>query len=163
MEAEMQPTRLEDYRAPDFAIDAVELDFVLDPASTQVSASLTITPTASVSAPLVLVGDALKLAGLALDGSPLNEGAYKATPNKLELPTPPKGRFVLTIQTEIDPSANTELMGLFRSTNTYCTQCEAEGFRRITYFLDRPDVLSVYTTRIETSRGEAPVLLPTAI
>src|SRR6185295_17914336 len=59
----------------------------------------------------------------------------------------------------IDPSANTKLMGLYRSSGTYCTQCEAEGFRRITYFLDRPDVLAVYRTRIEAEHGEAPVLL----
>ena len=63
------------------------------------------------------------------------------------------------METELDPTANTKLMGLYRSSGVYCTQCEAEGFRRITYFLDRPDVLSVYTTRIEAERDEAPVLL----
>ncbi len=65
----------------------------------------------------------------------------------------------LTIETVIDPSANTQLMGLYRSSGTYCTQCEAEGFRRITYFPDRPDVMAVYTTRIEADKGQAPILL----
>ena len=68
----------------------------------------------------------------------------------------------MTIETIIDPSANTQLMGLYRSSGTYCTQCEAEGFRRITYFPDRPDVLAVYTTRIEADKAQAPVLLSTA-
>ncbi len=66
---------------------------------------------------------------------------------------------MLRIVTEVDPTANTKLMGLYRTDGVYCTQCEADGFRRITYFLDRPDVMAVYTTRIEASREEAPVLL----
>jgi aminopeptidase N len=76
------------------------------------------------------------------------------------LPEPPAGgRFRLTIDTRISPSTNTALMGLYRSNGVYCTQCEAEGFRRITYFLDRPDILSVYHVRIEASKAEAPLLL----
>ena len=66
---------------------------------------------------------------------------------------------MLEIETEIDAAANTRLMGLYRSGSAYCTQCEAEGFRRITYFLDRPDVLSVYTVRLEAEFSEAPLLL----
>ena len=72
---------------------------------------------------------------------------------------PPQGPFALEIETLLDPSANTELSGLYRSGTIYCTQCEAEGFRRITYFLDRPDVMAVYTTRIEATKAQAPVLL----
>ncbi|HEY5225239.1 MAG TPA: aminopeptidase N, partial [Methylovirgula sp.] len=81
------------------------------------------------------------------------------TPDQLTLAGPPQRPFSLEIETEIDPSANTFLMGLYRSGSAYCTQCEAQGFRRITYFLDRPDVLSVYTTRIEADIAEAPLLL----
>ena len=75
------------------------------------------------------------------------------------IPQPPHRNFVLEIETVTNPSANTQLMGLFRSSGTYCTQCEAEGFRRITYFPDRPDVMAVYTTRIEADKDEAPMLL----
>ncbi|VTZ22495.1 Aminopeptidase N [Methylocella tundrae] len=81
------------------------------------------------------------------------------SPDQLTLAAPPQRPFALEIETEIDPSANTRLMGLYRSGSAYCTQCEPEGFRRITYFLDRPDVLSVYTVRIEADRSEAPLLL----
>ena len=75
------------------------------------------------------------------------------------LPSPPRGPFTLKIETRLDPAANTKLMGLYRSGSAYCTQCEAEGFRRIAYFLDRPDVLSTYRVRLEADRAEAPVLL----
>ena len=107
----------------------------------------------------MLDGDGLTLTGLALDDWPLGPNAFEVTPNSLTIPVPPPRPLVLTISTRIDPSANTQLMGLYRSRGIYCTQCEAEGFRRITYFLDRPDVLAIYTTRIEAERTEAPVLL----
>ena len=110
-------------------------------------------------APLALDGDGLTLLSVKLDGAPLPSDHYIATPDKLTIPQPPHGAFRLEIETQIDPSANTQLMGLYRSSGTYCTQCEAEGFRRITYFPDRPDVMAVYTTRIEADKAEAPVLL----
>ena len=95
-----------------------------------------------------------------IDGSPLAAAAYQATPDQLVIPAPPAAQnFRLTLETEISPSANSTLMGLFRTNGVYCTQCEAEGFRRITYFLDRPDILSVYTVRIEAQKSEAPLLL----
>jgi len=159
MKTEMQPIRLEEYRAPDFAIEKVDLDFILDPKATRVTAALVLRPLAGTSVPLTLAGDGIKLTGIKVDGEALAADRYEATPDRLVLPSVPDGEFTLTIETEIDPSGNTELMGLFRSNKTYCTQCEAEGFRRITYFLDRPDVLSVYTTRIEAQKDEAPVLL----
>ncbi len=81
------------------------------------------------------------------------------TPRSLTLHQPPQRPFVLEIATQVNPSANTKLMGLYRSNGVYCTQCEADGFRRITYFLDRPDVMAVYTTRIEGERADTPVLL----
>src|SRR5690606_24692757 len=95
----------------------------------------------------------------AIDDEPAAPQAFEASPERLVIHAPPAQPFTLTIETEIDPTANTKLMGLYRSGSAYCTQCEAEGFRRITYFLDRPDVLSVFTTRIEADREEAPVLL----
>ncbi|TGT79153.1 aminopeptidase N, partial [Mesorhizobium sp. M5C.F.Ca.ET.164.01.1.1] len=80
--------------------------------------------------------------------------------DRLTILKPPAAqRFELRLETEIAPSRNEALMGLYRSSNVYCTQCEAEGFRRITYFLDRPDILSVYTVRIEAPHNEAPLLL----
>src|SRR6202044_1754507 len=80
-------------------------------------------------------------------------------PSGFLLRRPRRRAFTLTIETRLDPAANTKLMGLYRTGSAYCTQCEAEGFRRITYFLDRPDVLSTYRVRVEADRAEAPVLL----
>jgi len=126
-----------------------------------VTASLAIRPNPAgrADAPLALDGDELNLHALAVDGRIPPPGSFKAGSQALVFPQPPRRPFTLKIETHIDPTANTKLMGLYRSGGNYCTQCEAEGFRRITYFLDRPDVLSVYTTRIEADRDEAPVLL----
>ncbi|NRG19368.1 aminopeptidase N [Rhizobiales bacterium] len=153
--------RLEDYQPAPYTIDRVDLDIRLAPKATRVSARLSIrrSDNTAPGTPLVLDGDGLKLAGLLLDGSALTFQDYSASPDRLEISTPPSGPFVLDISTELDPDANTKLMGLYRSQGTYCTQCEAEGFRRITYFLDRPDVLAIYSTRIEARKAEAPVLL----
>ncbi|HVG52298.1 MAG TPA: aminopeptidase N [Xanthobacteraceae bacterium] len=155
-----QPIRLSDYRAPDWKIETVDLDVNLDPTKTRVRAKLSIKPLSQgAPAPLVLDGDELTLVSLAINGKALSPEAFAATPDQLTIPQPPNQPFVLEIETLLDPSSNTKLMGLYRSSGTYCTQCEAEGFRRITYFLDRPDVMSVYTTRIEAERKEAPHLL----
>ena len=99
------------------------------------------------------------LRSLKLDGADLNSDSYRVTPDQLTIPQPPNKPFTLEIETLVDPSANTQLSGLYRSSGPYCTQCEAEGFRRITYFPDRPDVMAVYTTRLEADKKEAPVLL----
>ncbi len=106
-----------------------------------------------------LDGDELVAMAVRLDGVDLDLAAGLATAERLTIETPPQRPFTLTTETMLDPSANTRLMGLYRSGSAYCTQCEAEGFRRITYYLDRPDVLAVFTTRIEASRQEAPILL----
>jgi aminopeptidase N len=153
--------RLDDYTPAPYLIDTVALNFRLAPKATTVTARLSVRRQEDTApgTPLVLDGDGLVLAGLALDGFPLSDDAYTATPDRLEISKLPEHPFELEIRTTIDPDANTELMGLYRSSGTYCTQCEAEGFRRITYFLDRPDVLAVYTTRIEARKSEAPVLL----
>ncbi len=159
MKTDTQPTRLEDYRAPDFLIDTVHLDFRLDPTATLVIATLAMRRREPGSGTLTLVGDDLSLRSVSLDGVALSATAYAATPEALVVHATPDEPFTLVIETDVNPSANSELMGLYLSAGTYCTQCEAEGFRRITYFLDRPDVLAVYTTRVEAPRGEAPVLL----
>jgi aminopeptidase N len=157
---EPRPVRLKDYRPPDWLIETVDLDVSLDPIATTVRAKLRVKPNgAGAPAPLVLDGEELKLRSLALDGRPLPDGSFLATPERLTIAQPPNRPFELTIETVVDPTNNTQLMGLYRAGTTYCTQCEAEGFRRITYFLDRPDVMAVYTTRIEADKGETPVLL----
>jgi aminopeptidase N len=162
MRTETAPViRLADYRPPDYLIDEVHLDITLEPEATRVRATLSIRPNprGRSKAPLALDGDELKLASAKLDGAPLQLGSYEATPQSLVVKAPPQRPFKLDIETEINPSANSKLTGLYRSSGIYCTQCEAEGFRRITYFLDRPDVLAVYTTRLEAEKTETPLLL----
>jgi len=156
-----QAVRLCDYRPPDFSIDSVALDISLHKTQTRVRAKLALrrNPKGRPDAPLRLDGDALVLRGVKLDGRELAPQDYEAAPDSLTLRAVPRGPFALEIETLVDPAANTQLSGLYRSGSAYCTQCEAEGFRRITFFLDRPDVLSVYSTRIEADRNEAPVLL----
>jgi aminopeptidase N len=157
---EPRPVRLKDYHPPDWRIETAELDISLHPTATAVRAKLKLMPnTAGAPAPLVLDGDELHLRFVQLDGKPLPEDSFVATPDRLTIAQVPQRPFELEIETLVDPANNTKLMGLYRAGATYCTQCEAEGFRRITYFLDRPDVMAVYTTRIEADKGEAAVLL----
>ena len=156
-----QPVRLVDYRVPDFLIDSVDLDISLDRNVTRVVSTLAIRPNPAGRADvdLSLDGDELVFVSTELDGRTLESGSYQANPSQFVLPSPPRRPFKLKIETRLDPAANTKLMGLYRSGSAYCTQCEAEGFRRIAYFLDRPDVLSTYRVRLEADRAEAPVLL----
>src|ERR1039457_7233843 len=155
-----QPIRLKDYRPPDWRVETVALDVSLQPTQSKVRATLALKPNPqSAAAPLVLDGDGLSLTSLKLDGSALPPESYVATPNSLTIPQVPNAPFTLEIETLVDPTANTQLSGLYRSSGTFCTQCEAEGFRRITYFPDRPDVMAVYSTRIEAGKAETPVLL----
>jgi aminopeptidase N len=157
---EPRPVRLEDYRPPDWLVKTVDLDVSLHPTATRVLARLTLEPNpqGAPGAPVVLDGDGLTLKSIVRDGAPLSADAYTATPDRLTLHAPARP-LTLDIETIVDPSANTQLMGLYLSGGTYCTQCEAEGFRRITYFPDRPDVMAVFTTRVEAEKDEAPVLL----
>jgi len=155
-----QPIRLSDYRPPEWLVETVDLDFSLHPTKTIVRARIGFKANpATAPAPLTLDGDGLTLRSLRIDGKPLADDAYAATPDSLTIPQSPGKAFTLEIETEVDPTANTQLSGLYRTSGNYCTQCEAEGFRRITYFPDRPDVMAVYTTRIEADKKEAPVLL----
>ncbi|WP_028033366.1 aminopeptidase N [Chelativorans sp. J32] len=157
-----QVFRLEDYRPTAYLIPETDLTFRLDGDRTQVTARLTVERRAETGreVPLVLDGDGLALDDLLIDGEPLPAEAYDATPDRLIIRRLPRtGRFELTIVTDVEPAANKALMGLYVSNGVYCTQCEAEGFRRITYYLDRPDVLSTYRVRIEARKEEAPLLL----
>ncbi len=153
--------RLEDYRPSDFLIDTVHLDISLDPTSTVVRAlyALRPNPAGTPGAALALDGDELSLSSILLNGVGLDAADYTVTPQSLVLHAPPQKPFTLTIETRTNPTANTRLMGLYRSSGVYCTQCEADGFRRISYCLDRPDVLSIYTVRLEGAKAETPVLL----
>ena len=154
------PIRLADYTVPSHLIENVHLDVTLDDVRTRVVASLSIKPNpAAAKGPLILDGDELELESISLDGKPLAPSHYTLTASTLTLTNPPAGLFTLSIVTRLNPAGNTKLMGLYRSSGIYCTQCEAEGFRRITYFPDRPDVMAVFTTRITARADEAPVLL----
>jgi aminopeptidase N len=160
MKSDTAPVRLSDYRPPDYLVDRVALDFRLRAEATRVTARLSLRPDVNaIGRPLILLGDEVTLVSLTLDGARMVPSRYEATPDYLTIRDVPTVPFELELVTEINPAANTKLMGLYRSSTTYCTQCEAEGFRRITYFPDRPDVLSIYTTRIEADKTEAPILL----
>ena len=154
--------RLEDYRPSDYLIETTDLSFSLQPDATVVRAKLGIRRREGVpaDAPLTLDGDELVLKDLRINGETLAENGFTVSPDRLSIgELPESDTFTVEIETALDPSANKQLMGLYRSSGTYCTQCEAEGFRRITYFLDRPDVLSVHTVRIEARTEDAPLLL----
>src|SRR5690242_1888456 len=154
---EPRAVNLRDYHAPDYRIESIELDFVLEPGATRVTAISQVTRSGA-AVPLVLDGEALKLVSVTIDSQKLDESAYALGEDKLTINAPP-AQFALEIVTEIAPDKNTELSGLYTANGIFCTQCEAEGFRRITYFLDRPDNLAVYTTRIEADKERYPVLL----
>ena len=151
---------LRDYQPPPFFIEKVELNFELGEADTRVESRLFVVRAAATEAdvPLVLHGEHLVLESVTLDGQPLLATDYQIAKDSLTIKTVPD-RFELVITTRIKPQDNTELSGLYKSSGNFCTQCEAEGFRRITYFLDRPDVMARYSTRISADRQRYPVLL----
>ncbi|KAL6859153.1 hypothetical protein ACP4OV_018155 [Aristida adscensionis] len=157
---------LKDYKKPDYLFDTVDLQFQLGEEKTIVTSKIAVSPGAEgrnlcsdVSPPLVLHGSDLKLLSIKVNGNELKSEEYSVNSRRLTLPTPPAGVFNLEIVTEICPQLNTSLEGLYKSTGNFCTQCEAEGFRKITYFQDRPDVMAKYTCRIEADKSLYPVLL----
>jgi aminopeptidase N len=157
-----QPVLLKDYKPSPWLVDAVDLDFQLDPTATRVRARLTVKPNPAHKGrpgPLVLDGEAITLESVSIDRKALSPAEYAVSDEALTIKKPPAGRFRLEIVTICNPEANKALSGLYVSKGIFCTQCEAQGFRRITYFLDRPDVLAKFTTRIEADREAAPVLL----
>ena len=154
------PILLKDYRPPAWLVDEVLLDFQLG-RETRVTSTLKIRPNPAVKGakPLVLDGENIELVAVAIDGTRLTDADYALGEQKLTIPSPPRRGLELTVETICRPDDNKALSGLYRSGGSYCTQCEAEGFRRITFFPDRPDVLSTYTVRIEAEKNDAPILL----
>jgi aminopeptidase N len=156
-----QPVRLEDYRPPDYLVDQVELEFRLEAATTEVTARLALRRNAAAgegARPLVLDGQELELRELRLDGEPLGSNRYQLDHDHLIVHEVPEA-FVIETRVGIHPAANTALEGLYVSNDIFCTQCEPEGFRKITYFPDRPDVMARYRVRVEAEREAHPVLL----
>ncbi|TKZ21766.1 aminopeptidase N [Shimia litoralis] len=155
-DASPQTIYLKDYTPFGYIIDAVDLTFRLDPTATRVISRLSLRPNPEASDPcFFLHGEDLKLISAKIDGQDiaprLIEGGLEA-----DVPNAP---FVWETEVEINPQANTALEGLYMSNGMYCTQCEAQGFRKITYYPDRPDVMSVFTVRIEGNTDTTPQLL----
>lgn len=159
-DAQPKAIYLTDYREPDYWISTTELTFELQDSATLVTAKLAFERNARSddTAPLVLAGNELELISVAVDEQTLSADQYQLNDESLTIAQVPE-RFVLTTQVRIYPDKNTALEGLYRSGGMYCSQCEAEGFRRITYYLDRPDVMSVFTTHIIANAEQYPVML----
>jgi aminopeptidase N len=151
----------QDYTPPPFLIERIDLDFDLGEEETRVGARLAVrrNPAAAAQdAPLVLDGEALVLRSIRIDGRPLRDSEYEAGASHLTVAGVP-AQFVLETEVAIRPQDNTTLSGLYKSGGMFCTQCEAEGFRRITWFLDRPDVMARYTATVRAEKARYPVLL----
>jgi aminopeptidase N len=157
-----QAVKLADYRPSPYSIDTVDLQISLNPVATRVRSRLAIRrnpASTEAGAPLVLDGESIALCAILLDGKALAAESYTRSPRSLTIASAPQQPFLLEIETTCNPQANTALSGLYMSNGIYCTQCEAEGFRRITYFLDRPDTMARYRVRIEAPKEGFPVLL----
>ena len=157
-----QSFRRLEYRPPVYTFDRVELDIALDPARTIVKSRIEVLPGLGfeVGAPLVLVGQELEFVSLRINGEAHRQ--FELTPETLTihgLPNDGKDRFTVEIICVCEPNKNTTLMGLYVSNGNFFTQCEAEGFRKITYFLDRPDVMARYHVTLRAREAECPVLL----
>jgi aminopeptidase N len=161
-QADVKTTRLADYAPPDFLVDHVELDVDLRDDQTRVTSTMQfrLNPenTRESGSDLILDGESLTLESLAINGEPVAENRYRYEKDKLTIESVPE-TFSLTSVVLIEPEKNTALDGLYRSNGMYCTQCEAEGFRRITFFPDRPDVLARFTTTVRADKKRYPLLL----
>ena len=149
---------LKDYAPPAFAVSHVDLTVRLEARRTVVKSRLTVVPNAQTAGPLVLNGEGLELLSLAVNDIMLANTEYSYANDVLELHTPPQEQFTLCITQACNPQANTTLSGLYVSSGVFCTQMEAEGYRRFAFMQDRPDVMATYRVRIEASR-QLPVLL----
>lgn len=162
MNSQQQKTiYLKEYTPPDFLIQRVELDFDIQDEHIIVTSYLHIHRNAQskkTNAPFILDGEKLTLLSIEVDEKPLSQSDYTVSDTQLIIPAMPNSGIVKTI-VKIHPKKNTTLMGLYQSKHTICTQCEAEGFRRITYFIDRPDVMSYFTTSITADKTRYPYLL----
>ena len=152
--------QLKDYLPPAFMVDTVHLDVDIQDGWTQVTATLSLqrNALADVNEPLVLNGDDLETVSVRLDGRLLAGSDYRLDDAQLFIDSPPT-QFVLETRVRIRPDENTHLSGLYRSQDGYFTQCEPQGFRRITWFLDRPDVMARYTVTLHADKARFPVLL----
>ena len=175
MEKKPQIKYLKDYKKPDYLIDKVSLDFTLKEKGTKVASVLHVVPAYDTKAkekakakakeketsvpPLFLNGEDIKLVSIKLDGKDLPAKDYQVSDEGLTLPNPPQKPFTLEIVVTNDPKDNTRLMGLYMSGGIYCTQCEPEGFRRITYYLDHPDVMAKFKVTIRADKKKYPVRL----
>jgi len=162
-ESQGKTVYLKDYQPPAFLIDETHLTVKLFEDKALVHARLALRRNVDAgddkqSQALVLDGSDMELISVSLDGQVLEPDAYTVTETTLEIPDVPD-QFILECETLTKPQENTSLEGLYKSRRMFCTQCEAEGFRKITYYLDRPDVLSSFTTRIEADKAAYPVLL----
>jgi len=151
-------TNLKDYTPFGFEVETIDLHFQLDPAKTKVRAALNIKRTEQNNRDLFLDGEDIKLENITILPTPKTKLKFKASKTGLTIFGVPD-KFTLVIDTVCNPSKNTSLMGLYVSGGRFCTQCEAQGFRRITYFPDRPDVLSKYRVRIDAPKDSYPTLL----
>ncbi len=150
---------LKEYKKPDFTIEKTELVFILHEESTRVESRLSIRRlTQDGNAPLILDGVNLSIIELQIDDEYLDDSRISYDGDKLTICDVPH-RFMFTASVEIYPAKNTRLEGLYRTQGNYCTQCEAEGFRHITFYIDRPDVMSVFTTTVHAARKAFPYLL----
>jgi aminopeptidase N len=158
--SEPTPTYLHDYRPPAYRVTHTELSVDLDPAATRVKARLHLErhPDREAGLPLTLDGEQLTLKAIAIDGQPLGDEEYTLSDTGLTVHRVPE-RFHLDTEVVIAPEANTVLEGLYQSSGMYCTQCEAEGFRRITFYPDRPDVMATFSTTVIGDAEREPVLL----
>lgn len=149
---------LKDYQAPAFLVPSISLDAYLGKDKTIIKATTLFKRQGAPEVPLVLDGEKMRLLSITLDGEVLSESRYVLSDDSLIIESV-SDEFELVVETELEPHLNTELSGLYQSSGNFCTQCEAEGFRRITYFPDRPDVLSVYDVKITADKKTCPVLL----
>ncbi len=155
------PKFRKDYRPPAFLIESLQLDFDLHESETIVTARIAFARNVEAgtpAAPLALVGEDIETLEVKLDGAPLEAGRWSESGDELRIEDVPD-HFELTTKVRIHPESNTKLEGLYKSSGNFCTQCEAEGFRRITWFLDRPDVMTVYRVTITADKSKYPILL----
>jgi aminopeptidase N len=155
-EAQLRAIQLKDYAPPPFRVESIDLDVDIRADHALVRAKLEIRRNAA--GPLALDGDELELVSVALNGETLAKTDYGLTAEKLTIPVVPDA-FTLETVTRIVPQKNTKLEGLYATRHGYVTQCEAEGFRRITWFIDRPDVMARYTTTVHADKAKYPILL----
>ena len=156
--SDFTPRYLADYSETNFSISTVELTFELDEYKTRVTNRMLITRKVSNNHPLHLDGEHLSLLSVRVDDKTLSNDDYQVSDTGLTIAID-NSDFELEIVTEINPTENTALEGLFKSGDAYCTQCEAEGFRRISYYLDRPDVMATFTTKVIANKTQFPYLL----